>query len=142
MGLGIFRRPFVIRRFGEETVVDGYGVASYSDEVAFLNVQPLMKDELRSLPEGIVRTKRLKAFGDLVFTTADQTTGRRGDWLYYKGKMDTDGHWYECVSSIGWDHTMLGHCRSEFVQVSESEASRLPLPETLTEQGGGTDEGN
>jgi hypothetical protein len=43
--------------------------------------------------------------------------------------MNPEGHWYECVSSVGWDHTMLGHCRSEFVQVSEAEAKRVPVPE-------------
>lgn len=137
MGLGIFRRAFTIRRFGEENFVDGYGVASYTDEVTSLNVQPLSKDELQALPEGERRTKRMKAFGDLVFTTADQSTGRRGDWLFYQGRMDPEGHWYECVSSLGWDHTMLGHCRSEFVQVSEAEARRVPRPETDADEKGG-----
>lgn len=138
MGLGIFRRSFVIRRFGEESIVDGYGVASFTDEVTSLNVQPLSKDELQALPEGERRVKRMKAFGDLVFTTADQSTGRRGDWLFYQGSMDPEGHWYECVSSLGWDHTMLRHCRSEFVQVSQSEATRVPPPDfAADEQGGG-----
>lgn len=134
MGVGIFRRKFVIRRFGEENTVEGYGVAAFSDTTASLNVQPLSKDELKALPEGEQRTKRMKAFGDMVFTTADQSTGRRGDWLFYQGKMDPEGHWYECVSSLGWDHTMLGHCRSEFVLVSEAEARRVPLPEIGTDR--------
>lgn len=129
MGLGIFRRAFVVRRFGAEKVINGYGVAAYNDEVTSLNVQPLSKDELQALPEGERSVKRMKAFGDLLFTAADQSTGRRGDWLFYQGRMDPEGHWYECVSSLGWDHTMLGHCRSEFVLVSESEARRVPRPE-------------
>ena len=129
MGLGIFRRGFVVRRFGEEEIVNGYGVAHYEDEIASLNVQPLTTDELHALPEGERRVKRMKAFGDLVFTPADQSTGRRGDWLFYKGAMDPTGHWYECVSSLGWDHTMLHHCRSEFVMVAESEAGRFPPPD-------------
>lgn len=133
MSIGIFRRSFVIRRFGEEQLVDGYGTASYTDTVTSLNVQPLSADELAALPEGERRTKRMKAFGDLVFTTADQSSGRRGDWLWYEGKMDTDGHWYECVSSLGWDHTMLSHCRSEFVRVSETEARRVPKPQINAE---------
>lgn len=129
MGLGIFRRAFVIRRFDKENIIDGYSVAAFHDEITSLNVQPLSKDELQSLPEGERRIKRMKAFGDLVFTTADQSSGRRGDWLFYRGNMDPEGHWYECVSSLGWDHTMLSHCRSEFVQVSEAESGRVPLPE-------------
>lgn len=138
MGIGIFRRNFVIRRFGEENIVSGYGVASYTDELTSLNVQPLSADELKALPEGERRTKRMKAFGDLVLSPADQSTGRRGDWLFYQGNMDPEGHWYECVSSLGWDHTMLHHCRSEFVQVSESEAKRVPRPDfSVDEEEGG-----
>ena len=141
MGFGIFKRSFVIRRFGEERLIDGYGVAPFTDTVAHLNVQPLSKDEIQALPEGEQRVKRMKAFGDLVFTTADQSTGRRGDWLFYQGKMDPEGHWYECVSSLGWDHTMLHHCRSEFVLVSEAESRRVPRPKTgENEEEGGEQE--
>lgn len=96
MGLGIFRRAFVVRRFGEENIVDGYGVSGYKDFITSLNVQPLSKDELQALPEGENTVKRMKAFGDLVFHTADRSVGRRADWLFYQGRMDTEGHWYEC----------------------------------------------
>lgn len=116
-GLGIFRRNFTIRRFGKEEIVDGYGHTSYEDSEVALNVQPLSADELQALPEGERRTKRLKAYGDFTFTTADQSTGRRGDWLLYYG------HWYECVSSLGWDHTILRHCKSEFVEIPEAEVA-------------------
>lgn len=115
--IGIFRRKFTIRRFGEEEIVDGYGHTTYEDTTAYLNVQPLSADELQALPEGERRTKRLKAYGDYTFTTADQSNGRRGDWLLYYG------HWYECVSSLGWDHTILSHCKSEFVEIPTAEAA-------------------
>ena len=116
-GLGIFRRNFTIRRFGKEEIIDGYGLTSYEDSEVSLNVQPLSPDEIQALPEGERRTKRLKAYGDFTFTTADQSTGRRGDWLLYYG------HWYECVSSLGWDHTILSHCKSEFVEIPEAETA-------------------
>lgn len=129
MGLGIFRRSFTVRRFGEDAIVGGYAVSTYADTVTTLDVQPLSHEELQALPEGERATKRMKAFGDMVLTAADEETGRRGDWLYYRGKMDPEGHWYQCVSSIGWDHTLLGHCRSEFVQVSAAEAARYGPPD-------------
>jgi len=125
-GPKIFRRSFTIRRFGAEVIVDGNGTTTYEDTTATLNVQPLSADELAALPEGERRIRRFKAFGDFLFTTADQDTGRRGDWLYYVGPIDPEGHWYECVSSLGWDHTPLRHCRSEFVLVPEMET--LPAP--------------
>lgn len=81
MGLTIFRREFVVRRFSKEEIVDGYGTASYKDTVEVLNVQPLSADELQALPEGERKTKRMKAFSDFLFNTADQSTGCRGDWL-------------------------------------------------------------
>ena len=75
MGFGIFRRKFKIRRFGEDEIINGYAHAIYTDTETSLNVQPLSADELLALPEGERRTKRLKAYGDLIFTTADQSTG-------------------------------------------------------------------
>lgn len=116
-GLGIFRRKFTIRRFGTEEIIDGYAHTTFEDTETALNVQPMSSDDLQALPEGERRVKRLKAYGDLTFTTADQSTGRRGDWLLYYG------HWYECVSSLGWDHTILSHCKSEFVEVAEAETA-------------------
>lgn len=115
MGINIFRRKFLVRRFGEDEIIDGYSHATYEDFTTVLNVQPLSADELLALPEGERKTRRLKAFGDDILNTADQTTGRRGDMLLYNGR------WYECVSSIYWDHTLLSHCKSEFVEVAQTE---------------------
>ncbi len=142
MGFRLFRRKFVVRRFGEEVISGGYGSVSYTDSIEELNVQPLSGDELQALPEGERRTKRMKAFGDFLFTAADQDSGRRGDWIFYQGKMDPAGHWYQCVSAIGWDHTLLCHCRSELVQVAEAEAINVPPPEiSLCDRKVGRDEG-
>ena len=72
-GLKIFRRKYTVRRFGtQEDVPGGYTTAPYEDVVTFLNVQPLSTKELLALPEGERSTKRVKAFGDLQLTAADQ----------------------------------------------------------------------
>lgn len=115
-GLKIFRRKYTVRRFGpQEDVPGGYTTAPFEDVVTSLNVQPLSTKELMALPEGERSTRRVKAFGDLQLTTSDQYQGIPGDWLFYRGA------WYKCVSSLPWDHTLLAHCRSEFVMVPESE---------------------
>lgn len=116
-GLSIFRKPYTIRRFGEQEIISGYATSSYEDLTAILNVQPLSADELQALPEGERQIKRLKSFGDFEFRAADQKAGTPGDWLYYYGQ------WYKCVSSLIWDHTMLCHCNAEFVAVSETDSS-------------------
>ena len=115
MSTDIFRKPCTIRRFSEQEIVRGHAVAGYTDTKTKLNVQPLSPDELQALPEGERSIKRVKAFSDYPLTAADQYIGQPGDWLFYKG------HWYECKSSVQWDHTPLAHFRSEFVIVPESE---------------------
>lgn len=115
-GLKIFRRKYTVRRFGsQEDVPGGYTTAPFEDVVTSLNVQPLSAKEFMALPEGERSTKRIKAFGDLQLIASDQYQGIPGDWLFYRGA------WYKCVSALPWDHTLLTHCRSEFVMVPESD---------------------
>lgn len=123
-GLRIFRKKYTVRRFSPQSIVGGYATADYEDMVALLNVQPLDPDELQALPEGERQYKRLKAYGDLQFTAADQSTGTPGDRLFYYGK------WYKCVSAVPWDHTMLAHCKAEFSALTEADAQlNLEPPE-------------
>lgn len=116
MGLvGIFRKSYTVRRFSAQTVVMGYTTSGHTDAVEKLNVQPLSPDELKALPEGERTIKRLKAFGDFPVRAADQSAGTPGDFLFYNGQ------WFECTSSVPWDHTMLSHYRSEFADIGRVE---------------------
>lgn len=124
-GLSIFRKKYVIRRFKPQEVIDGYITSGHEDMVTELNVQPADPDSYDALPEGERRFKRLKSFGDLQLTAANQETGTLGDWLYYYGS------WYRCVSAVPWDHTILWHCRAEFAEIPESELDRNTKPPTL-----------
>lgn len=121
-GLGVFRKNYVVRRFGEQQFIKGYASVPYTDVMTSLNVQPLSPNELQALPEGDRAVRRLKAFGSLPLTAADQETGTPGDWLFYSGR------WYRCVSAIPWDHTMLSHCKSEFCAVPETEPPQNLAP--------------
>lgn len=117
--IGMFRRPHWIRRWGPD---------GRRDFKTALNVQPLGSNELKSLPEGARTTRRLKAYGPLELTPADQKNRQRGDWLYYRGR------WYICVSCVLWDHTIVGHYCSELVEISETERSPNTDPPAM--QGG------
>lgn len=123
--IGMFRRPIWIRRWGEN---------GREDFQMRLNVQPLTADELQALPEGLRKTKRLKAWGPSLLTVADQETERRGDWIYYCGT------WYECVSCIMWDHTPLGHYESQFCQVDGSISKANLEPPGTAQKGGDADD--
>ena len=52
MAIGIFRRPYTVRRHGKQAIVNGYAVSDSTDFTFKLNVQPLSSDELLALPEG------------------------------------------------------------------------------------------
>lgn len=112
--MNIFKKTYKVRTFGEQKKINGYAVSNSSETTALLNVQPLSPNELQALPEGERTIKRIKAFGSFPFTSANQYTGQQGDQLFYMG------HWFECKSSVEWDHTMLAHYRSEFVILPET----------------------
>ena len=128
VGIGIFRKPYTIRRFQPQKITGGYAVSAYTDTAALLNVQPLTPNELQAIQEGERSVKLLKAFGDLPLTAADQQSGTPGDWLWYYGR------WYKCVSASQWDHTLLAHCEAQFAAVPENESPQNLLPpQTETE---------
>lgn len=116
-GPKLFRHNYTIRRHKEQKIIDGYAYAQYEDFEVALNVQPQSSDSISANAEGERRVKRLKAYGDFEFTAADQTRGQRGDFLLYKGV------WYECMSALDWDHTILCHNKAEFVEIPASEFS-------------------
>jgi hypothetical protein len=115
----IFKRRFVVRRHEAQVIVNGYAHAPYGEMSELLNVQPLSANDLMALPEGERTVKRLKSFGRGKLMSAEESTGIPGDRLFY------EGYWYECTSSVMWDHTILRHYRSEFVILP---AAKQPPP--------------
>ena len=123
MYIGLFKKPYTVRRYGEQKVTGGYSSAPYEDISARLDVQPLSPDEMMALPEGDRTVKRIKSFGPEMLTSADDYKGVFGDRLFYQGL------WYECKSSVMWEHTILHHYRSEFVALQQSDQDPPPTPE-------------
>jgi len=128
MYIGLFKKSYTIRQHKAQTVVKGYASAPYSDTLIRLNVQPLSSNELLALPEGERTVKRVKSFGPDKLTSADDFEGVPGDRLFYNGR------WYECTSSVMWDHTILAHYRSDFVILPQREQMDAPSTPLL---GGG-----
>ncbi|GHU52688.1 hypothetical protein AGMMS49975_09010 [Clostridia bacterium] len=120
MAIGIFRRPYTIRRRGEQTIVKGYAVSPSLEFIARLNIQPLSVNELQNLPEGERTIKRVKSFSADALISADEHTQTPGDLLFY------DGAWYECKTCVHWLHTPLTHYESEFVVLSDQSKELLP----------------
>lgn len=120
MAIGVFRRPYTVRRHGEQKVVNGYAVSGDTEFTAKLNVQPLSADELLALPEGERSIARVKALGAYALTSADEHSGTPGDLLFFSGK------WYECKSCVSWLHTPLKHYESEFVVLADQKGQKPP----------------
>lgn len=115
MNITVFNREYWIRRFEAMQETRGYMYAPHKDFVASLHVHP-GQDSVSAQPEGARKITRLEGHGNQALQTANQKTGVKGDLLYYQGD------WYECVSCVMWDHTMLSHYNYQFSLVP-SDAS-------------------
>lgn len=116
----LFRRPYTIRRRGEQKILNGHAVNNSTEFTVKLNIQPLSKNDLLALPEGKRTIARVKSFGSDALISADEHSGTPGDLLYYGGK------WYECVSCVYWQHTPLTHYEAEFVILADQNKQKPP----------------
>lgn len=123
----LWRRPYTLRRYSPQTVVDGYAVKSHEDKTVMLDVQFLSQKELQLLPEGKRSEARIKSYGSDVIRTADVKTGTPADRLFYQGD------WWECEASVVRDKTVISHCRAQYVRVSEADNEPAPVIETPKE---------
>lgn len=121
MNIRLFNKKYWVRRFGLQKEVKGYLVSTYRDFVASLHLHPTGTDTMQANPEGLRRVKRIEGHGETALVTADETTGRKGDMVYYCGR------WYECISSQMWDRTILSHYNYLFIAVSEDSAGSTDL---------------
>ena len=120
MYIGLFKRRYTIRHYGPQAIVNGYASAPYTDMTARLDVQPLSADDLMALPEGERTVKRVKSYGPDKLISANEFSGTPADRLFY------GGYWYECVSSVMWDHTILSHYKSEFTLLPQRDQEEPP----------------
>ena len=119
MNINLFNKKYWLRHFGEQKNVRGYLTSGREDRVVSLNVHPLSSDQQQTLPEGERKVKHLEAHGTAELVVANQTTGIKGDLLYYHGE------WYECVSAQLWDHTLLSHWNYQFTLVPTDSAGTI-----------------
>lgn len=112
--LPLFKKKYIVRRYGKQSFVGGYETSGYEDFVTLLNVQPLSADELQTLPEGERAVRRFKAFGAATLKTADAAEGTKADLVF------VDGAWYEVTNSNPWRHiSILSHDYVELVLVDK-----------------------
>lgn len=121
-----FGEYYTLRRYREDTVVNGYPVAGYEDMAVFLDVQTMSDDEV--IEAGGSRDKMmLKSFGDFPIRCSNQEEGVRSDQLLY------DGRWFECISSRLSKNTIIKHWLSTFELIPASTNPDTAETETETE---------
>lgn len=132
MPLGLWRKPRIVRRYEASEAKGGYAMpGGATDIVIKMDVQTLKKSHTTS-DDGDYTLQRVKAFSDDQVFTADQLTQKRADCLWFQGK------WFECVSCILSENTVLKHYTSEFVQCLTQEEP--PDEEVLLRDDSGSEE--
>lgn len=131
MVLDIFKKPYTLRRFEKSELIRGHSQAKYTDSTVILNVQPLSSTELMALPDGIRRSKNIKAIGKVIIRTADEKTGTLADRICYRGE------WYECTGSDIWGNTPVGQTEAVFGLIPNVEAGNILLVPSTEQDGGG-----
>lgn len=121
MNITLFNRLYWIRRFGVQRNVKGYMVSGHEDFAASLHVHPSGTDTMQALPEGQRKVKRIEGHGMEPLLAADEKTNRKGDMIWYRDD------WYECVSSMLYDHTILSHYNYQFVLVPHDASSSIDV---------------
>ncbi len=121
MNIAIFNREYWVRRFGEQKVVKGYLTSTHEDFKASLDVHPASNDTLQALPEGERKIKRLEGHGTAVLVASNSDAGTKGDLLYYRDE------WYECVSAVYYEHTLLSHWNYQFTLVPNDAHGSIDL---------------
>lgn len=130
MNICIFNRNYWVRRFEEQREVRGYLTSGRLDFVASLHVHP-GTDQVNMQDEGERRVMRLDGHGTDVLVTAEQSANHKGDLLLYNGE------WFECISAMLYDHTLLSHWNYSFVRVPVDAADSIDVTDPPTEDPAG-----
>ncbi len=134
--MNIWRKGYVMRRYSQQKNRNGYATRGYTDTTVLLNVQTITETQTSTSADGKRSVKRIKSYGSFPFRVEDVRNGIQADRLFFAGA------WFECESSVFWEHTPLSHYRSQFVRVSEAIDSSDTVPPTgsHTQEGGAVDE--
>lgn len=118
MNISLFNKTYWCRHYDEDVVYEGHYIADFTDRKISIHVHP-GSDSVKAGPEGLSRNSRIEGHGCEPLISADRQKNRRGDLIYYQD------NWYECVSSVCFDHTCLSHYNYIFALVPARESGKL-----------------
>jgi len=113
MAISLWKKNYVVRRFGALTNVGGYMATTHTDSMALLDIQT-MSNTQKTDSDGDVSVQRIKAFGDLDLKPSRQSS--KGDLVWFQGK------WFECIASRKSENTLIAHWTYEFIECANQDS--------------------
>lgn len=113
MNITIFNREYTMRRFAQD--------GTYEDSVISVHLHASENGGGSPWAEtqGIVRN--LQGHGMVPLREADLEAGTKADRVLYRGR------WYECTSSVLYDHTSLAHYNYQFIVTPEDAIDTITI---------------
>ena len=110
MGIGLWKKNRIIRRFKDADNHDGYTFQKREDFVVKCDVQTT--DGRATMgDDGDRFVQHLKVYSnDVKLRPADKNAGTTGDLLWYQGK------WFECRGAVLFENSFLRHWECDFVE--------------------------
>ena len=112
MGLLLWKRNYILRRFKDAQAGGGIITEDFDDIVVSVDIQTTDRSSTTS-ETGDHTMQRIKVFTrdeKFEIKPADEANGTKGDWIWFQGK------WFECQSSRLSDNTFLRHWTCTFVE--------------------------
>ena len=112
--MNFFKRQYVLRRYSQPQIIQGYSSIPYEDLTLLMDIQTV-EDKAETTPDGRGAVQKLKVFCDAEIMVENQITQQKADRLWFQDK------WFECQSSRLSDNTILRHWTATFVQCLDDE---------------------
>ena len=124
MNISIFNRDYLMRRYSADD--------SFVDSMINIHLHEEERGSGRwAETQGIVRN--IAGHGMVELKEASLENGTRADRVFYRGR------WYECVSSVFYDHTALSHYNYKFIALPEDAMETITLFNAVLDEESGLD---
>lgn len=114
MGLKLWKRNHLLRRFKDPVAADGFVLEDHTDIIIKADVQTTNRHS-NTDAYGERAFQEVKMFSDFEINVANESTGIKGDWLWFQDK------WFQCTSSRLSENTFLKHWTSTFTECLNQE---------------------
>ena len=119
--MNFFKKPYVLRRYSEPKIIQGYSSIPYEDSMLPMDIQTL-EDQIITTPDGSKSVQRLKVFCDSIILVENEVKQQKADRIWFQDK------WFECRSSRLSENTPLKHWTATFVEcLDQEEAPNMEL---------------